>query len=313
MTTAPTPPPAVTVRVPAKVNLELRVGPPQEDGYHDLATVFQAVSLYDEVSVAPWDDWKVVPAGAYADLIPTDETNLALRAARLVAERWQVDDALSIRIDKDIPVAGGMAGGSADAAAALLACDHLWELGLDREELAELAAELGSDVPFPLSGGTAMGSGRGEQLAPVLARGSFHWVFAISDTGLSTPAVFRECDRLRGDSASHLPPPQVSPELMAALRSGDAHALGKALRNDLEDAAFSLRPELRTLREAGVAFGALGGIVSGSGPTVAFLTESHEASLDLSVSLAASDLCRDIRRAKGPVHGAQVVPAPRGD
>lgn len=312
MTIAPTPPQAVTVRVPAKVNLELRVGPLREDGYHDLATVFQAVSLYDEVSVARWDDWQVVPAGAYAELIPTDETNLALRAARLVAERWHVDEALSIRIDKDIPVAGGMAGGSADAAAALLACDHLWELGLDREDLAELAAELGSDVPFPLSGGTAMGSGRGEQLAPVLARGTFHWVFAISDTGLSTPAVFKECDRLRGDGARDVPPPQVSPELMAALRNGDAHALGKALHNDLEDAAFSLRPELRSLRDAGVAFGALGGIVSGSGPTVAFLTESHEASLDLSVSLAASDLCRDIRRAKAPVHGAHVVTG-RGD
>lgn len=311
MTSAPTPPQAVTVRAPAKVNLELRVGPLREDGYHDLATVFQAVSLYDEVSVATWDDWEVVAAGTYADRIPTDETNLALRAARLVAERWHVDEALSIRIDKDIPVAGGMAGGSADAAAALLACDHLWGLGLTREDLAELAAELGSDVPFPLSGGTAMGSGRGEQLAPVLARGSFHWVFAISDTGLSTPAVFRESDRLR--LGQGVPAPQVSPELMAALRSGDPKALGSALRNDLEDAAFSLRPELRTLRDAGVEFGALGGVVSGSGPTVAFLTDSHEASLDLSVSLAASDLCRDIRRAKGPVHGAHVVAGPRGD
>jgi 4-diphosphocytidyl-2-C-methyl-D-erythritol kinase len=311
MTTAPTPPQAVTVRAPAKVNLELRVGPLREDGYHDLATVFQAVSLYDEVSVATWDDWEVVAAGTYADRIPTDESNLALRAARLVAERWHVDEALSIRIDKDIPVAGGMAGGSADAAATLLACDHLWGLGLAREDLAEIAAELGSDVPFPLSGGTAMGSGRGEQLAPVLARGAFHWVFAISDTGLSTPAVFRESDRLR--AGQDVPAPQVSPELMAALRSGDPKSLGAALRNDLEDAAFSLRPELRTLRDAGVEFGALGGVVSGSGPTVAFLTDSHEASLDLSVSLAASDLCRDIRRAKGPVHGAHVVTGPRGD
>lgn len=309
MTSAPTPPPAVTVRVPAKVNLELRVGPLRHDGFHDLATVFQAVSLYDEVSVAPWDDWQVAAAGAYAGLIPTDERNLALRAARLVAQRWHVDETLSIRIDKDIPVAGGMAGGSADAAATLLACDHLWDLGLDREELAELAAELGSDVPFPLSGGTAMGSGRGEQLAPVLARGTFHWVFAFSDRGLPTPAVYAECDRLR--AGRPVPPPQVSPELMAALRSGDALALGGALANDLEDAAFSLRPELRTLRDAGIEFGALGGIVSGSGPTVAFLTESHEASLDLSVSLAASDLCRDIRRAKGPVHGAHLTVGPR--
>ena len=315
MTVAPTLPGAVTVRAPAKVNLELRVGPRRADGFHDLATVFQAVSLHDEISVTRWDDWQVVPAGTYAALIPTDGDNLAVRAARLVAEQWDVDEKLSIRIDKDIPVAGGMAGGSADAAAALLACDQLWGLGLMRDELAELAASLGSDVPFPLTGGNAMGSGRGDQLAPVLARGTFHWVFAISDVGLSTPAVYAECDRLRdeGGSSTEVPEPQVSSELMAALRSGDPASLGAALHNDLEPAAFSLRPDLKELRDAGVEFGALGGIVSGSGPTVAFLTESHEASLDLSVSLAAADLCRDLRRAKGPVHGAHVVGAPRSD
>ena len=317
MTVAPTPPQSVTVRAPAKVNLELRVGALRPDGYHDLATVFQAVSLYDEVSVARWDEWKVVPGGTYADRIPVDNGNLAVRAAKLVAEQWDIDDVLSIRIDKDIPVAGGMAGGSADAAAALVACDQLWGLGLDREELADLAAELGSDVPFPLAGGNAMGSGRGEKLAPVLARGTFHWVFAISDTGLSTPEVFRELDRLRSvggaDPADPARTAEVSSQLMAALRSGDARDLGQALHNDLEEAAFSLRPELRVLRDAGVEFGALGGVVSGSGPTVAFLTESHEASLDLSVSLAASDLCRDIRRAKGPVHGAHVVTGARPD
>lgn len=317
MTTASTPPRSVTVRVPAKINLELRVGPRRADGYHDLATVFQAVSLYDEVSVARCDDWQVIPAGAYADQIPTDESNLALRAARLMAERFHVDEALSVRIDKDIPVAGGLAGGSADAAATLVACDQLWGLGLDREDLVRLAAELGSDVPFPLMGGTAIGTGCGEQLAPALARGGVRWVLAISDTGLSTPAVYAECDRLRLDADADRPPqvpaPQVSAELMAALRAGDAKQLGAALANDLEPAAFALRPELRELRDAGVEFGALGGIVSGSGPTVAFLTESHEAALDLSVSLAASDLCRDIRRAKGPVHGAHVVPGPRPD
>ena len=313
MTAAPTLPGSVTVRAPAKVNLELRVGPRRPDGFHDLATVFQAVSLHDEISVTRWDDWQVVPAGTYAALIPTDADNLAVRAARLVADQWNVDEKLSIRIDKDIPVAGGMAGGSADAAAALLACDQLWGLGLLRDELAELASTLGSDVPFPLTGGNAMGSGRGDQLAPVLARGTFHWVFAISDVGLSTPAVYAECDRLREltGSATDVPEPQVSAELMAALRSGDPVALGAALHNDLEPAAFSLRPDLKELRDAGVEFGALGGVVSGSGPTVAFLTESHEASLDLSVSLAAADLCRDLRRAKGPVHGAHVVSTPR--
>ena len=312
MTVAPTQPGAVTVRVPAKVNLELRVGPRRDDGYHHLATVFQAVSLHDEVSVTRWEHWQVVAAGTYADLIPTGQDNLAVRAARLLAEQWDVDEALSIRIDKDIPVAGGMAGGSADAAATLRACDQLWALGLAREELAELAASLGSDVPFPLTGGNAMGSGRGDRLAPVLARGTYHWVFAISDLGLSTPAVYAECDRIRElGGAEQVPEPVVSDELMSALRSGDATALGAALHNDLEPAAFSLRPDLKELRDAGVEFGALGGIVSGSGPTVAFLTETHEAALDLSVSLAAADLCRDLRRAKGPVHGAHVVATPR--
>jgi 4-diphosphocytidyl-2-C-methyl-D-erythritol kinase len=312
MTVASTLPGAVTVRVPAKVNLELRVGPRRDDGYHHLATVFQAVSLHDEVSVTRGQEWEVVAAGTYADLIPTGQDNLAVRAARLVAEQWDVDEALSIRIDKDIPVAGGMAGGSADAAAALLACDQLWALGLAREELSDLAATLGSDVPFPLAGGNAIGSGRGDRLAPVLARGTYHWVFAISDVGLSTPAVYAECDRLRElEAPDGVPEPVVSDELMSALRSGDASALGAALHNDLEPAAFSLRPDLKELRDAGVEFGALGGIVSGSGPTVAFLTETHEGALDLSVSLAAADLCRDLRRAKGPVHGAHVVPTPR--
>ena len=212
MTVAPTPPRSVTVRAPAKVNLELRVGALRSDGYHDLATVFQAVSLYDEISVARWDEWKVVPGGTYADSVPTGNGNLAIRAAKLLSAQWDIDDVLSIRIDKDIPVAGGMAGGSADAAAALLACAHLWGLGLERDELAELAAELGSDVPFPLTGGNAMGSGRGEQLAPVLARGTFHWVLAISDTGNVDPEVYRELDRLRsadgGDPRDQPTPPR---------------------------------------------------------------------------------------------------------
>ena len=311
MTAAPSLPGTVTVRVPAKVNLQLKVGQRRADGYHDLATVFQAVSLHDQVSVARWDAWEVVPTGTYAAGIPTDEGNLAVRAAKLVAARCHVDESLSIRIDKDIPIAGGMAGGSADAAATLLACDQLWGLGLDRDEMASMAAELGSDVTFPLHGGTAMASGRGEQIAPVLARGTFYWVFAVSDQGLSTPAVYAECDRLRERSGQRVAPPEIDAELMGALRQGDAVALGQSLHNDLEPAAFSLRPELRELRDAGVEFGALGGIVSGSGPTVAFLTASHEAALDLSVSLAAADLAGDLRRAKGPVHGAHVVTGSR--
>jgi 4-diphosphocytidyl-2-C-methyl-D-erythritol kinase len=308
MTAAPTPGRPVTVRAPAKVNLELTVGPRRADGYHDVATVFHAVGLYDDVTVEPGPDWEVAVTGPYAELVPCDESNLALRAARLVGERAGVDEPLRILIDKEIPVAGGMAGGSADAAAALVACDALWGLGLSRLELEVLAAELGSDVPFALSGGTAIGSGRGEQLVPVLARGRYEWVLALSEGGLSTPSVYAECDRLRANR--QVGEPQPSEELMVALRSGDAHALGGALTNDLQEAAFALRPELRGLLEVGLDFGALGGIVSGSGPTVAFLTSGVESALDLSVALAACGAVPEVKRAGSPAHGAHLVGSP---
>ncbi len=306
------PPRSVTVRVPAKVNCELRVGPLGTDGYHELSTVFMAVGLYDEVTVSHATRWSVTTTGPYAAHVPSGESNLALRAARLLARRLRVTaPAASIRIDKSIPVAGGMAGGSADAAATLLACDHLWGLRLDREELLEYAADLGSDVPFCLSGGIAIGSGRGERLAPVLARGTYHWVFALSAEGLSTPRVFAEFDRL--SAGRRVPQPEPSPAMMTALRSGDPEALGDALVNDLQEPAFSLRPELRPVLDAGLEFGALGGIVSGSGPTVAFLTGSAEHALDLCVSLTASGVVDQVVRARGPVHGAHVVAGPARD
>ncbi|MDQ6716549.1 MAG: 4-(cytidine 5'-diphospho)-2-C-methyl-D-erythritol kinase [Actinomycetota bacterium] len=308
MTSAVPLPRSVTARVPAKVNLELNVGARRTDGFHDLSTVYMAVGVYDEVSVTLAPDWEVVVTGPYADRVPTDDTNLALVAAKALAEAADVTEAVSVRIHKEIPVAGGMAGGSADAAATLVACDHLWAAGVGREELAEMAAALGSDVPFALAGGIAIGSGRGEQLAPVLARGTFHWVFAVSEDGLSTPTVYAECDRLRGDAA--VPVPEPSAAMMTALRSGDAEALGRALRNDLQDAAISLQPGLREVLDAGQEFGALGSIVSGSGPTVAFLTASAEAALDLCVSLAASGVAGEVKRAKAPVHGATVMPGP---
>ncbi|MCE1179109.1 MAG: 4-(cytidine 5'-diphospho)-2-C-methyl-D-erythritol kinase [Micrococcales bacterium] len=309
MSSAMVTPAATTVRVPAKVNLELLVGPARADGFHSLSTVYQAVSLFDDVTVESADDWSVVVRGAQASFVPADATNLALRGARALADAAGVQTPVAITIDKEIPVAGGMAGGSADAAAALVACDHHWGLRTRREELEELAAELGSDVPFLIAGGTAMGSGRGELIAPVLARGAFNWVFALAREGLSTPSVFRELDRLRGDAEVLEPVP--SPELMSALRSGDAHSLAAVLANDLQEAAFSLRPELRECLDAGMAFGALGGIVSGSGPTIAFLVADREAALDLAVSLTASGAAADVRRASGPVQGAQVVTGPR--
>lgn len=309
MTSAWTEPAPVTVRVPAKVNLELLVGPPREDGYHPLATVYQAVGIYDDVTVVTADAWSVSVVGPYAEGVPQDESNLALRGARLLAGENGIEEPVAVTIHKHIPVAGGMAGGSADGAGALVACDALWDLGLNKEELEEIARELGSDVPFLVSGGTAMGSGRGELLAPVLTHGTFHWVFALSDVGLSTPAVYVECDRLRGEPPVGMPVPK--PEMMSALRGGDPHALAAVLENDLQEAAFSLRPDLEEVMSGGLGMGALGGVVSGSGPTIAFLVEDKESGIDLAVSLTASGLCPDVRRASGPVHGAHVLPGAR--
>jgi len=300
----------ITARVPAKVNLELMVGPLRADGFHHLATVFQGVGLYDDVSVEQADDWGVTVFSPQADQVPSDDTNLAMRAARLLASEAGIDIPVHITIDKDIPVAGGMAGGSADAAAALVACDALWGLGYSKAALEDLGAELGSDVPFALTGGTAMGSGRGDRLAPVLGRGHYHWVFALSDVGLSTPEVYAECDRLR--SERRVPEPAPSASMMTALRSGDAAALGRALSNDLQPAALSLQPRLEEVLRTGMEYGALGGIVSGSGPTVAFLVSDTEHGLDLAVALTASGVAPVVKRAVGPVAGAHVLIGPAG-
>jgi 4-diphosphocytidyl-2-C-methyl-D-erythritol kinase len=295
----------VTVRVPAKVNLELRVGAPRADGYHELATVFHAVGLYDEVQALPAGEITLTVEGPQAELVPLDATNLALKAAVLVAERVGIDEGVHLHLRKGIPVAGGMAGGSADAAAALVACDALWRAGLSRDELHDLAAELGSDVPFALIGGTAIGTGRGERLTPALARGEYHWVIALADHGLATPTVYGEIDRLR--AGSQVPEPTVSDRLMQALRAGDAPALGAELANDLEAAACSLDPALERTLAVGRQAGALGGIVSGSGPSVVFLTASAEHALDVAVALTASGAAAGVRRALGPVPGARIV------
>jgi 4-diphosphocytidyl-2-C-methyl-D-erythritol kinase len=301
---------SVTVRAPAKVNLGLAVGPPRGDGFHDVATAYHAISLHDELVAAASDELTVsvtTADGVAVDDVPQDASNLAVAAALALAERTGVEPLARLHVTKAIPVAGGMAGGSADAAAALVACDALWQTGLPRAELLELAGGLGSDVPFSLVGGTALGTGRGEVLTPVLARGRFEWVVAVADGGLSTPAVYAECDRLRGKA--RVPEPRVSDALMAALRTGDAEALGAALHNDLQDAACVLRPDLRLTLETGADAGALGGMVSGSGPTVVFLARSTEHAIDIAVALSATGTCRSVRRAHGPVPGARLVGA----
>jgi 4-diphosphocytidyl-2-C-methyl-D-erythritol kinase len=306
----------VIVRAPAKINLELRVGPLRPDGFHELATAFHAVSVFDDLAAAPAEPGEgvsIVVHGPQAEHVPTDDTNLAVRAARLLAERVGVDPDVRLQLSKQIPVAGGMAGGSADAAAALVACDALWHTGLDREQLHALAAELGSDVPFSLLGGTAIGSGRGEQLIPALARGEYHWVVALADHGLSTPAVYAEIDRMR--AAGETPPPEDEPQvgdrLMQALRAGDAEALGACLVNDLQPAACSLDPSLERALDVGRKVGALGGMVSGSGPTTVFLARDSSHALDLAVALTASGAAADVRRSHGPVAGARLVEAVR--
>jgi 4-diphosphocytidyl-2-C-methyl-D-erythritol kinase len=303
----PPTPVGVRVRVPAKINLALKVGAPRPDGFHPLATVYQAVSLYDEVYAA-WanpDEFEVDVVGEGADLVPVDDSNLALRAARLLARTHGARDSLGVAlsIKKSIPVAGGLAGGSSNGAAALLACAVLWDIDIDPVSLRTLAAELGSDVPFALMGGTAVGSGRGEEVAPALARGTYHWVLAFGHHGLSTPAVYRRYDQLRPDA----PAPEVPPELMNALRIGDPKLLGAALSNDLEVAALDLQPRLRQLLDAGLEYGALGAMVSGSGPTCAFLVDSESAAVDLTAALSAEGVCRAVRRASGPVVGARVT------
>ncbi|GAA2153188.1 4-(cytidine 5'-diphospho)-2-C-methyl-D-erythritol kinase [Actinomadura napierensis] len=304
------------VRVPAKVNLQLGVGPIREDGYHDLVNVFHAVSLFDEVTAESADGLELaVEAAPYSRVaigrVPTDAGNLAARAAVMVAARLGVEPLVRLRIRKAIPVAGGMAGGSADAAAALVACTRLWDdrerPALARGDLLEMAADLGSDVPFALLGGTAIGVGRGERLTPALTRGTFHWVFATADGGLSTPRVYAECDRLREAAGESAPRPTVAEDLMTALATGDAKALGAALANDLQPAALRLRPSLARTLNAGRDLGAIGALVSGSGPTCAFLAESDEDAADLAVALDGAGVAEQIVRAQGPVPGAAVL------
>lgn len=301
--------PSVTVASPAKINLQLGVGPLRPDGFHTLATVYQAIGLYDEVTVTAAATTTLAVSGEGVDVIdvPTDARNLALRAAALLAAHAGIPEGeagVAMRIRKRIPVAGGMAGGSTDAAAALLACDALWGLGTPREDLLRLAAELGSDVPFCLVGGTATGSGRGEVVDSVEDHGSYWWVVALSSQGLSTPAVFAELDRLVGTDA---PEPRISADLLAALAAGDAARLGELLDNDLQAPALSLRPDLAAVLDIGGRPPAIGRLLSGSGPTCIFLAGDEADALKVRDRLR--DAGTEALVARGPAPGAHVVPA----
>jgi 4-diphosphocytidyl-2-C-methyl-D-erythritol kinase len=298
----------VVARVPAKVNLQLSVGPLGSDGYHEVTTVFQAISLFDDVTVAtalPGSGITISITGDTAHGVPVDNSNLAIKAAQLMAKTYDLPPDLIIKLKKEIPVAGGMAGGSADAAGVIVGLDSLFELGISRDEMESVGSKIGADVPFSICGGVAIGTGRGDQITPALAKGSYNWVLALSGQGLSTPSVYQECDRLR--EGLSIATPQVSEPLMQALRAGDAKALGKALSNELQSAACSLRPALRLVLDVGVDYGALGGIVSGSGPTVAFLVTDDEHAMDLTVALSSSGVVSSVVRASGPTNGARII------
>lgn len=297
----------VKVRVPAKINLYLGVGPVRPDGYHELHTVYHAISLYDELTARRGDRLTLTMEGEGAGALALDDSNLVIRAARALAHHAEVPAYARLHLRKQIPLAGGLAGGSADAAAALVACDALWGTGLSRDELAGLAATIGSDVPFLVHGGTALGTGHGEAVSPVLTGGNaWHWVVGFADGELSTPLVYREIDRLR--AASDPPPRLASPDaLLAALRQQDPAVLAGALGNDLQVAAVSLRPALAETLRLGRAAGALAALVSGSGPTCVFLAEDTTHATELATALKAYGVCRAVRTAQGPVPGARVV------
>jgi 4-diphosphocytidyl-2-C-methyl-D-erythritol kinase len=303
----------VRVKAPGKVNVSLEVGPLRADGYHSVASVYLAVSLYEEVAATSTETPGITVSLSRAstvDLdaadIPLDGNNLACKAAAIMADVSERPTGVHLEITKRVPVAGGMGGGSADAAATLLACDALWNSGLSREELAHLAAELGADVPFSLLGGTAVGLGLGDELSPALAKAQTHWVLVTAEYGLPTPEVYRTLDRMReagGIKAAE--PTGVDPRILTALRGGDADALGRVLVNDLQRASIELAPALRDTLGLGESHGAIAGIVSGSGPTVALLADD---------SVAAEGLAADLRHygltalaVHGPVHGARII------
>ena len=312
---------AVTAVAPAKINLHLGVGVLRSDGFHDLLTVYRAVDLWETVTVSlvdgdnPDDDDEVFVSGPSADQVPTDRSNLAARAVDLLREEAGSRERVSIRIVKGVPVAGGMAGGSADAAAALVATDRLLGLGLGRAALEERAARLGSDVPFCLRGGTALGTGRGEKLATLLhARAEQHVVVALAGGGLSTPVVFAELDRLRDErraAGRDLPRAGGVEPLVEALGGDDPARVAGLLANDMEPAALGLMPALRKTLRAGEEAGALHGMVSGSGPTCLFFCADRHHAIAVAAELSETGVAREVRITHGPVGGAHVIDNPQ--
>ncbi|THV41928.1 4-(cytidine 5'-diphospho)-2-C-methyl-D-erythritol kinase [Glycomyces buryatensis] len=303
--TAPAAPSAaVSVDVPAKINPHLGVGDARADGFHALSTVYQSISLYDTVTVERREEpgIELTISGEGADILPRGDENLAVKAAKLIAIYGSVDPDVRIHLNKRIPVAGGLAGGSADAAATLVACSRLWEIEIGDAEMHRLAAGLGSDVPFCLKGGTAVGAGRGEELTRVEVGGSWHWVVATTDTQISTPECFKEVDRLREDGIGRFS--ADVDQIVRAFESGiGADELSRLLVNDMEAAAVSLRPQLASLMHGGLEEGALAAHVSGSGPTVLFLASDVKHAMALARRMRMRGGAKSVHIANGPVPG----------
>lgn len=300
----------VRARAPGKLGLYLGVGHATGDGYHEVAGVYQAVSLYENLAATAADGFSVRVGGPVdTRSLATGAHNLALKAARMLARHTGYPGGAALSIEKNVPVSGGMGGASADAAAALVACDALWGTSCSREDLHELAARLGPEVPFALAGGTAIGTGRGDELNPVLAQGSFDWVLVLPDAGLASSRVYRELDAHRARHASEIPRagrvPAVATGVLQALRAGDPRMLAEALSNDLQAPAIHLVPELAEILELGERAGALAGVVCGSGPTVAFLAAGHDEALEVQIALSSAMF--NAVRVTGPVHGTRVV------
>ncbi len=301
---------SISASAPGKTNLFFAVGPLQSDGYHEVASVYLALDLREEVTVTASEEWSVTVTGNIAqsqiEAVPTGAENLVVQAAMKVAEMAGLpadSNHVAFEVDKHVPVAGGMGGGSADAAAALMAVDALWQTNLG-SRLAD-SVRLGADVPFALAGGVAIGVGRGEELTPITDVRPLHLVLVTSDEGLSTPAVYRRLDEIRaarGQNPTSVPVAQVPQQVIEALQSGDLDALSKTFKNDLQEAALDLRPDLAETINAGLAAGALAGFVSGSGPTIAFLSADAHAAEDLAQKLTAQG--RRALATSGPAAGA---------
>lgn len=320
----------VRASAPAKVNLTLRVGEPSRDGYHPLVTVFEALHLREYVTVRTSktlgiriDTTAHLPGGGIDEAttramrdLPAD-SHLAGRAAKVLqrlamAGPWAATAAgLTITVDKHIPMAGGMAGGSADAAAALVACNELWELGLNPDQLETIGRTLGADVPACLMGGIALGTGRGDHMEllaagdPDPSEAGHHWAIALAHGGLSTSEAFAALDTAGGPQGSWKPLESLTGAERVAL-TGSVQDLAPALVNDLEETALSLRPELADTVEAARRAGALAVHLCGSGPSIAALAADADHARFLVEDLASCESVKAALATSGPAEGARI-------